>query len=40
MCNKAILGNSGTLESVPDCYKIQQMCEKDVYSYPHALKFP
>ena len=34
MCNKAILENGRVLESVPDCYKNQQMCDK-----PHALKF-
>ena len=30
MCDKAILENDGTLESVPDCYKNQQMCDKAV----------
>ena len=26
MCNKAISENGGTLKSVPDCYKNQEMC--------------
>ena len=39
MCNKTILENGGTLESVPDYYKNQQMCDKVVDNYPHALKF-
>ena len=30
MCNKAILKNGGTLESVPDWYKTQEMCNKAV----------
>ena len=38
MCDKAILENGGTLESVPDCYKNQQMYDKTVDNYPHALK--
>ena len=28
MCDKAILENGGTLKSVPDCYKNQQLCDK------------
>ena len=39
MCNKAFLENGGTEESVPECYKIQQMCDKAVDNYPHALKY-
>ena len=39
MCNKAFLENGETEESVPDCYKIQQMCDKTVDNYPHALKY-
>ena len=27
------------LESVCDCYKNQQMCDKAVDNYPHELKF-
>ena len=27
------------LESVPDCYKNQQMCDKVVDNYPHASTF-
>ena len=38
MCHKAILENGGTLESVSDCYKNQQMCYKAVGNYPHVLK--
>ena len=30
MCDKAILENCGMLESVLDCYKNQQMCDKAV----------
>ena len=29
----------GILKSVPDCYKNQEMCNKDVDNYPHALEF-
>ena len=39
MCDRAILENGGMLESVPDCYKNQQICDKAVDNYPHALKF-
>ena len=39
MCNKAILENGGTLESVPDCYKNQEMCNKAVDNYPYTSKF-
>ena len=39
MCNKAILENCGTLNSLPDCYKNQEMCNKAVENYPHALEF-
>ena len=39
MCAKAILENNGTLKSVPDCYKYQEMCNKAVDNYPHALEF-
>ena len=28
MCDKAILENDGTLKSVPDCYKNEEMCNK------------
>ena len=28
MCDKAILENGGTLKSVPDSYKYQEMCNK------------
>ena len=41
MCDKAILGgtNGGTLKSVLECYKNQDMCIKAVDQYPHALEF-
>ena len=39
MWEKSILENGGTLESAPDCYKNQQMCDKAVDNYPLALKF-
>ena len=31
--------NFRTIESVPDCYKNQQMWDKAVDSCPHALQF-
>ena len=33
MCDKAILENGGTLKSVPNCYKNQQMFDKAVEIY-------
>ena len=39
MYDKAVLENGGTLKSVPDCYKKQQMCDKAVDNYLHALEF-
>ena len=39
MHDNAILENGGTLNSVPDCYKNQEMCNKAVDHYPHALEF-
>ena len=47
MCDKAILEFGRTLKSVPnrllqivpDCYKNQEMCNKAVDNYPHALQF-
>ena len=39
MCDKAILENGGTLNSVPDCYKNQEISNKAVNDYPHALEF-
>ena len=38
MCVKSNLENGGTLKSVPDCYKSQEMCNKAVDNYPHALE--
>ena len=37
MCNKAILENGRTLESVPDRYKTQEMCDKAVDNYADAF---
>ena len=39
MCDKGIFENGGTLKFVPDCYKNQQMYDKAVDNYPHALEF-
>ena len=39
MCDKPVLQNGATLESVPDCYKYQQMYDKAVGSYLRELKF-
>ena len=39
MCDKAILEMGGTLQSVPDCYKNKEICNKAVDKYLHALKF-
>ena len=39
MCNKAILKNGGTLQSVLDPYKSQEVCNKAVDNYSYALKF-
>ena len=35
----SVLENGGTLESVRDCYKNQEMCDKAVDNYPHVLEF-
>ena len=37
--DKAILENGGTLKSVPDRYKNQEMYNNAVDNYPHALEF-
>ena len=39
MCHEAVLKNGGALNSVPDCYKNQEMCNKVVDNYPHTLDF-
>ena len=39
MCGIAILENGGTLKSVLDCYRTQQMCDKAVGNYPLTLEF-
>ena len=39
MCNRTILKNERTLESVLDPYKTQEMCNKAVDNQAHALKF-
>ena len=38
MCDKATLENGGTLKSVPECCKNQEVCNKAVDNYPHALE--
>ena len=37
ICDKAIFENGGTLKSVPDCCKNQEMCNEVVDNYPHGL---
>ena len=39
MCNRAILKNGGTLETVPNRYKTQEMCNKAVDNYPSTIKY-
>ena len=39
MCDKAIFENEGTLKSVPDCFKNQEMCNKTVDNCPYTLDF-
>ena len=39
MCDKATLENGGTLKSVPDHYKNQEMCNKAVDNYSRVLEF-
>ena len=39
MCDKATLENGGTLKSVPDCYKNQEMHNKAVDTHPPTIKF-
>ena len=39
MCDNAIPENVGTLKSVPDCYKNEDMSNKGMDNYPHALDF-
>ena len=39
MCNKAVLENRGTLYSVYDCYKNQEICNKAAKNYSRALEF-
>ena len=39
MCGKGIQENSGRLESAPDCCENQQICDKVVNNFNHALKF-
>ena len=39
MGDKTILENNGTLKSVSDCYKNQEMCNKVADNYPQTLKF-
>ena len=39
MCDKAILENGRTLNSVPDACKNQEICNTAVDNYPHTLEF-
>ena len=39
MCGKGVQENSGRLESAPDCCENQQICDKVVNNFNHALKF-
>ena len=39
MCNKAIVENGGTLESIPCCYKNQKLYNQAVDNYVHGLEF-
>ena len=39
MRDKAVLKIVTTLKSVSDCYKNQEICNKAVDYYPHALQF-
>ena len=36
MCSRAILKNGGTLGSIPNRYKTQEMCDKTVNDYSIA----
>ena len=39
MCDKTTLENGGTLNFIPDSYKNQEMYNKAIDNYPHALEF-
>ena len=39
MCDNFILENGRMLESVPDCYKNQKLCNQAADNYVHALEF-
>ena len=39
MCKKSIIENCGTLNFVPDSYGNQEMCNKAIDNYLHALDF-
>ena len=39
MFDKDALKSGGTLKSVPDCYKNQQICDKAIENYPYASEF-
>ena len=39
MCDKSVLENYGTLESVPDCFRNPQMRDKAIDNHPHSLEF-
>ena len=38
MRNRVIPENGGTLMFVSDCKKNQNMCNKAIFNYPHALE--
>ena len=35
-CDKTVLENDAALDSIPDWYKTQEMCDEPVDNYPHA----
>ena len=39
MCDKAILENGGTLESVPDLYENKRICDEAVDTYRSTIQF-
>ena len=39
MCDKVFLETCRTLKSAFECYKNQEVCNKAVDNYPHALYF-
>ena len=39
MCGRTILETGGTSESIPNWFKIQEMCDKVVDNYVRPLEF-